>query len=154
GNLDNNGAGAAWIFTRSNGVWSQAAKLFGIDATGNAQQGYSVALSADGNTAIVGGPADSSSVGAVWIFIRNGATWSQQGFKLVANLRATADFQGGAVALSADGNTAIVGGYLFAFTDGAVWVFTRASDGVWTQQARLLASAEEGARLGSAVAVS
>ena len=33
----------------------QGAKLIGSDAVGQAFQGYSVALSADGNTAIVGG---------------------------------------------------------------------------------------------------
>ena len=35
----------------------------------DAQQGISVALSADGNTAIVGGPLDNSSAGAAWAFV-------------------------------------------------------------------------------------
>ena len=49
--------GAAWVFTRSNGVWTQqGSKLVGSDAVGFARQGTSVALSADGNTAIIGGP--------------------------------------------------------------------------------------------------
>jgi len=56
GDGDNNFTGAAWVFTRSGGVWSQqGSKLVGTGAVGPAGQGRSVALSADGNTAIVGG---------------------------------------------------------------------------------------------------
>jgi hypothetical protein len=73
GYSDSSFAGAAWVFTRSSGVWSQqGSKLVGTGALGSAEQGYSVALSADGNTAIVGGPSDSSSVGATWVFTRSG----------------------------------------------------------------------------------
>jgi hypothetical protein len=56
------GAGAAWLFTRSGGVWSQQAKLVGTGAAGafRAEQGNSVSLSSDGNTAIVGGPNDNN----------------------------------------------------------------------------------------------
>jgi hypothetical protein len=41
----------------------QGAKLVGTGAVGKAQQGGSVALSGDGNTAIVGGPADNHGFG-------------------------------------------------------------------------------------------
>jgi PKD repeat protein len=70
GNGDNSNAGAAWVFTRSGGgVWTQQGpKLFGSGAVGAAAQGYSVALSADGTTAIVGGPRDNTNAGAVWVF--------------------------------------------------------------------------------------
>jgi hypothetical protein len=44
-----NSIGAVWVFTRSNGVWSQEAKLVAEDPVGHAEQGYSVALSGDGN---------------------------------------------------------------------------------------------------------
>ena len=50
-----------------------------------AQQGSSVALSADGNTAIVGGLADNSFAGAAWVFTRSGGVWTQQGNKLVGS---------------------------------------------------------------------
>lgn len=50
---------------------------------GAASQGYSVALSADGNTAIVGGNDDNSQLGAAWVFTRTGGVWAQQGPKLV-----------------------------------------------------------------------
>ena len=48
----------------------QGPKLVGAGAAGPAQQGYSIALSADGNTAIIGGPADPVT-GAAWIFARS-----------------------------------------------------------------------------------
>ena len=72
---DNRETGAAWVFTRSGGVWSQQAKL--VD-TAAAEQGRSVSLSADGNTAIVGGPGDNNGVGAAWVFTRAAGVWSQQ----------------------------------------------------------------------------
>ena len=50
---------------------------------GGAQQGFSVALSADGNTAIVGGPADYSGTGAARAYTRSNGVWTQQGGKLV-----------------------------------------------------------------------
>src|SRR5262249_30323947 len=61
---DNSDAGAAWVYTRSGGVWSEQAKLVATDAVGNSLQGNSVALSSDGNTAIVGGGGDNNSTGA------------------------------------------------------------------------------------------
>jgi lipocalin len=133
---DNGNLGAAWVFARSGGVWvQQGSKLVGTgavpDALYGASQGYSVALSADGNTAIVGGPGESGETGAAWVFTRSGGVWTQQGEKLVGTDAGGSTDQGSSVALSADGNTAIVGG---PFTGvGAAWVFTR-SGGVWTQQ--------------------
>ena len=134
---DNSLAGAAWVFTRSNGVWTQQGnKLVGTGAVGTAKQGFSVALSADGNTALVGGRGDNSFAGAVWVFTRSNGVWTQQGNKLVGTGTVEIAEQGASVALSADGNTALVGGPGDGDT-GAVWVFTR-SKGVWTQQSNKL----------------
>src|ERR1039458_6954193 len=132
------GVGAAWVYTRSGGVWSQqGSKLVGAGAVGSAWQGHSVALSADGNTAIVGGPSDkpnasdsSNGAGAVWVYTRSGAVWTQQGGKLVGTGAVGNSNQGNSVALSADGSTAIVGGPSDNGSAGAVWVYTR-SGGVW-----------------------
>ena len=108
----------------------QGPKLVGADAVANGiQGGISVAVSADGSTAIVGASQDNNGVGAAWIFARSGGIWAQQGAKLVGTGAVTNAQQGFSVALSADGNTAIVGGPY----DGAAWVYTR-SGGVWVQQ--------------------
>jgi pimeloyl-ACP methyl ester carboxylesterase len=136
GNHNDNGTiGAAWVWTRSGGVWTQqGAKLIGSDAVGQSQQGQSVSLSADGNTAIVGGNIDKSNTGAAWVWTRSGGVWTQQGPKLVG-LDIVGGFadQGQSVSLSADGNTAIVGGIGDNSYAGAAWVWTR-SGGIWTQQ--------------------
>jgi len=155
GNQDNGGAGAVWVFTRSNGVWTQQGhKLVGAGAAGPAQQGWNLALSADGNTALSGGWADSNETGAVWVFTRSGGAWSQQGNKLVGANAIGQSFQGDGVALSADGNTALVGGDGDNNNLGAVWVFTRAN-GAWSQQGgKLLSSDNIGqAHLGGTVAL-
>jgi hypothetical protein len=134
GPQDNSAIGAVWVFTRSSGVWTQqGSKLVASDSTGTAMQGNSVALSADGNTAVVGGPQDNSGAGAAWVFTRSGGVWTQQGTKLVGTSAVGPSQQGFSVALSADGNTAFIGGPDDNGQDGAAWVFTR-SGGVWTQQ--------------------
>jgi uncharacterized protein (TIGR03437 family) len=134
---DNLSIGAAWVFTRSGGVWSQqGGKLIGTGYVGQPTQGTSVALSADGNTAIVGGAYDNDGTGAAWVFTRSAGVWSQQGSKLFGT-GVTAPAQGTSVALSADGNTANVGGpgtpgYKgTGVGTGAAWVYTR-SGGVWS----------------------
>ncbi len=138
---DNSNLGAAWIWTRSGGVWApQGAKLVGAGAVGNAQQGYSVALSADGSTVIVGGPYDNSGIGAAWVWTRSGGVWIPQA-ELVGTGVVSHSRQGWSVALSADGSTAIVGGYLDNSGIGAAWVWTR-SGGVWTQQGSKLVAAD------------
>jgi len=144
GNEDSSFLGAAWVFTRSSGIWTQQGnKLVGTGAAGMAEQGWSVSISADGNTAIVGGAFDAFGVGAAWVYTRSGGTWTQQGSKLVGTGAVGKAFQGQSVSLSADGNTAIVGGYGDNSDRGAAWVFTR-SDTVWTQQSKLVGTGAVG----------
>jgi hypothetical protein len=132
---DDSGIGAVWVYTRTAGVWTQqGGKLVGGGMFSPARFGWSVALSADGNTALIGGPTDLTGIGAVWVFTRSGGVWTQQGFRLVGNGGSgSPEYQGGTVALSADGNTAAAGAYADASNTGAVWIFTR-SAGTWTQQ--------------------
>ena len=134
GSGDNLSVGATWVYTRTNGVWSQQGpKLIGTGAVGNAEQGLSVGLSADGNTALVGGVGDNLSVGATLLYTRTNGVWNQQGFKLVGTGTVGIAGQGYSVAISGDGNTIIEGGPKDNQSEGAAWVFTRAN-GVWSQQ--------------------
>ncbi|MFL6799888.1 MAG: FG-GAP-like repeat-containing protein [Xanthobacteraceae bacterium] len=148
--------GAAWVFTRSGGVWSQQGnKLVGTGAVGsNPKQGVSVALSADGNTAIVGGIGDGGGLGAAWVFTRSGTNWTQQGKLVGSDFSGFSQQQGYSVALSADGNTAIVGGR-FEGSTGAAWIFVR-SNGLWSQLgSKLVGSGAVGiADQGTSVALS
>jgi hypothetical protein len=87
----------------------QGPKLVGSGAVDLAWQGFSVSLSADGDTAIVGGCQDNVFVGAAWVYTRLGGVWSQQA-KLAGTGAVGVAFQGFSVALSGDGKTAILGG--------------------------------------------
>jgi len=131
---DNTGTGAVWIFTRSSGVWTQQGpKIVGTGSVGSpVYQGAAVRLSSDGNTLTEGGYYDNNGQGAVWIFTRNGSTWTQQGPKLVGTGAVGEPSQGVSVAISPDGNNVIEGGYQDNTGVGAVWAFTR-SGSVWTQ---------------------
>jgi len=157
GHGDHGYTGAAWVYTRSGGVWSQqGAKLVGTGAVGNAEQGWSVALSGDGNTALLGAQGDNGYAGATWVFTRAAGVWSQQGAKLLGTGAAGIAEQGASVAVSADGNTAIVGGLYDNSSVGAAWVFTR-SAGVWSQQGlKLIGSGAVGPQVwqGCSVAIS
>ena len=99
GPFDNLSTGAAWVYTCKGTVWST--KLVGTGAAGNARQGVSVALSADGSTAIVGGVEDNSYIGAAWVYNHNGTVWTQQANKLVGTDAIGSARQGHSVALSA-----------------------------------------------------
>jgi hypothetical protein len=61
----------------------QGPKLVGSGESGIPRQGSAVALSADGNMAIVGGLNDNGNSGAAWSFTRSTGTWSRQGTKLI-----------------------------------------------------------------------
>jgi len=81
-----------------------------------AHQGTSVALSADGNTVLVGASGANDQLGAACVWTRVYGLWSQQGPALVGSgvtsvtVVGSQSAQGWSVSLSADGNTAIVGG--------------------------------------------
>ncbi|MBV9422122.1 MAG: hypothetical protein JOZ98_04380 [Solirubrobacterales bacterium] len=143
GGADNSGVGAAWVFSRSGSTWSQqGAKLTASDESGAGQFGVAVALSGDGNTALIGGDLDNSAVGAAWVFTRSGSTWSQQGAKLTGTGESGPSEFGLSVALSGDGNTALIGGAFDDLAVGAAWVFTR-SGSTWSQQGAKLTGTDE-----------
>jgi concanavalin A-like lectin/glucanase superfamily protein/List-Bact-rpt repeat protein len=132
GDGDDQGTGAAWVFTRAGGVWNEQAKLLGSGAVGQAHQGSAVALSADGNTAILGGTSDDNGRGAAWVFTRVGDVWTQQGAKLMGSGAVGPASQGCSVALSSDGNIALVGGSADNDHQGAAWIFARSGE-AWIQ---------------------
>lgn len=134
---DNASVGAAWIYVRRHKCWERQAKLVGTGAVGASEQGRAVALSADGNTLAVGGPADNAGRGAVWIFVRDGCKWTQQGAKLVAT-DVNIQLQGASVNLSADGNTLAVGAPLSTLpANGAALIYNRVGC-TWTLVATLV----------------
>jgi len=156
GPSDNANVGAAWVFTRSGSTWTQqGSKLTGSGESGEGEFGSSATLSSNGNTALIGGLSDNGHVGAAWVFTRSGSTWSQQGSKLTGSGESGSGRFGSSVALSSEGNTALIGGPRDNSSHGAAWVFTR-SGTTWTQQgSKLTGSGETGSgRFGSSVALS
>ncbi len=139
--------GQVWVFRRSGATWSQQAKLTATGESGRSEFGESVALSANGNTALIGGPGDNSLVGAAWVFTRSGSTWTQQGSKLLASDESGEGGFGDSVALSTNGNTALIGGPGDSSLVGAAWAFTR-SGSSWSQQGpKLTGTGESGEAL-------
>ncbi len=138
--------GAAWVFTLAESKWTQdGAKLTGAEESGASGFGESVALSADGQTALVGGPFDAAGAGAAWAFARSGEGWTAEGGKLTGGGESGAGQFGSALALSGAGIRALIGGYHDADETGAAWAFVR-EDTTWSQDGpKLVASGASGA---------
>ena len=64
----NSGTGAAYVFLRSGTTWSQQQELTASDAAAGDFFGFSVALSGDGSTALVGAQFKNSGAGAAYVF--------------------------------------------------------------------------------------
>ena len=165
-----NRSGAVYVFTRSDGTWSQQAYIKASNTGATDQFGGSVSLSDDGDTLAVGAQWEDSNAkgingeqgggagnsGAVYVFTRNSSdTWSQQAYIKASNTDVYDEF-GWSVSLSGDGNTLAVGVRLEdsnstgvngaqgnvsrGFNSGAVYVFVRDSSAQWSQQAYIKAS--------------
>ncbi|MGH9162676.1 MAG: IPT/TIG domain-containing protein, partial [Vicinamibacteraceae bacterium] len=140
GNADQ---GAAYVFVRSGGVWTEQAKLTASDGAANDQFGR---LEVGDDIAIVGAQnADiggNANQGAAYVFIRSGDTWTEQQ-KLTSSDGAAGDQFGNATGLTPDANIAVIGApgadVDGAANQGAAYIFTRSGD-TWTEQQRLTSS--------------
>ncbi|WP_437911056.1 DNRLRE domain-containing protein [Sorangium sp. So ce327] len=136
-------AGAAYPVTVDPLAASERTALIAVDgSTPIHLNGDAIAMS--GDTAIVGAPGS-----AAYVFVKSGGAWTQQA-RLVPGDGAAGDGFGASVAISAD--TAVVGAPWGAGGAGAAYVFVR-SGGVWSEQAKLVASGGSSNPAGGAVAV-
>jgi hypothetical protein len=162
-------SGAVYVFTRTGASWAQQAYLKGSYIETGDLFGFAVALSDDGRTLVasafdergsgrtINGPHDNraNGAGALYVFTRGGAVWTQEAYIKGSRTEAT-DQLGYAVAISDDGNTIAAGaGDEDCLTPGvnppgcdndspprgtaniwvgAAYVFVRAG-GAWTEQA-------------------
>ena len=115
-------AGAVYVYARTGSTWAQQAYVKSANMGAGDGLGFSVALSFDGNTLAAaafdedgGGrginPPDnteSQNSGALYVFTRQGGTWSQQAY-IKGSKGETSDGFGFATAISDDGNTIAVG---------------------------------------------
>jgi hypothetical protein len=142
-------AGAAYVFLRSAGVWTQQQKLTASDGAVEDNFGRHVALS--GDTALIGAPNDDdrgNNSGSAYVFSRSGSAWVQHQ-KVTASDAAADDYFGAAVSLS--GNTALVSA-LTRFTSGCAYVYVQ-SQGLWSQQQKLRPADEDAWYFGASVAL-
>jgi hypothetical protein len=130
--------GAAYVFRLRGSTWSQTAELTASHGAESDEFGSSVALSAPGSTALVGAGDRQHGVGAAYVFMLRGSTWSQTA-ELAASHATSDDAFGDSVALSALGSTALVGAWGRNSGTGVAYVFTRRG-GTWSQSAELTAS--------------
>lgn len=119
-NSDASGAGAAYVFVRASGAWSQQAYLKASNANNGAGKAgaFGSAVAIDGDTVVVGASSESgaasgingdddltaaASNGAAFVFHRTGSTWAQQAYVKPSNTHTkhTAVF-GGSVTISGD----------------------------------------------------
>jgi hypothetical protein len=156
------GSGAVYVFARSGSVWTQQAYLKASNTDNDDEFGESLAL--EGDTLAVGARGEASAArgvngdqennadsvsGAVYVFVRTTAGWTQQAY-----LKASNSSGGFGACLALDADTLAVGAPMehsaaqgvngdqenrAALLSGAVYVFVRTSAG-WTQQAYLKAS--------------
>ena len=160
-------SGAAYVFVRDGATWSQQAYLKASNTEALDLFGSSVAIS--GETIVVAASGEDSNAtgsngdqsnnsapfsGAAYVFVRDGASWSQQAYLKASNTEAGDSF-GTSVAIS--GETVVVGAEEedssasgingdendnSAPDSGAAYVFLR--DGAtWSQQAYVKASNTE-----------
>ena len=159
-------AGAAYVFARSNGVWSQQAYLKPavVGTGGQAGHLFGTSVAVSGDTVAVGADHESSSTlginstpndaagssGAVYVFTRNAGVWSQQAYVKPSAIGTTQVGDGFGTSVALSGDTLVVGAIgedssttgidstpnESAALAGAAYVFTR-SAGVWSQQAYL-----------------
>src|SRR6266403_1285714 len=134
--------GAVYVFTESNGTWTQTQKLTAND--GAAYDNFALSVALKGSTILVGSPraaiGGNAGQGALYVFTESNGTWSQTQ-KLAASDGAANDSFGESVGL--DGSTALIGAYNATINghsfQGAAYTFTE-SNGTWSQTQRLTAS--------------
>jgi hypothetical protein len=106
----------AWVFSHVGATWTRQARLSGMPRAGG---GATVALSADGSTALIAENGERPSV-----YVRSGSTWTKQATLATANPSGLCFAE--CLALSADGRTALVAGE-------TTRIFTRRGS-TWTRQ--------------------
>jgi alpha-tubulin suppressor-like RCC1 family protein len=127
--------GSVYIFTGSEGNWSQAAKITGNDSTANDNFGYSLALNSSGNIVVIGAYADNSNAGSAYIFTGSGNNWIQTA-KITGSDSIANDRFGGDVSINSFGNIVSVGAYGNNSSAGSVYIFT-GSGANWVQVAKI-----------------
>jgi FG-GAP repeat len=145
--------GAAYVYQRSGTKWSQQAELTAQCSTcGRTGDFFGFSVAVSGGTALAGAVGVNTNAGAVFEYVRSGATWSQTA-KLAGSNSRPGDGFGWDVALS--GRTALIGAPQNSpVFPGAAYVFTKTATG-FSQRAELAPpDSQNGDLFGKSVALS
>ena len=154
-------SGSAYVFSLEDGSWTQDTKLVPDDGDKNDRFGWSVAVSGDGMTAIIGAAWDEDpngeNAGSAYVFSQGEGSWTQDA-KLVPKDGNARDLFGGSMAVSDDGTTAIIGAPQDEKPNGdsagSAYVFSRTGES-WSQDTKLTPDdGGSGDEFGKSVAVS
>ena len=119
--------GAAYVYQEAAGAWPTTPTA-SFAGTGSEDLGTSVALSADGQAALVGAPAAGSGNGAAYLYAEAAGAWPSTP---AASFTGTGGGNFGySVALSADGQAALVGAPEASSFDGGAYLYAEAA-GAW-----------------------
>lgn len=158
----NTETGSVYVYVRSEGVWTEQARL-NATVYGNRDE-FGAAVSIDGDTLVVGAPSedgsatgvngvidnDGNNAGAAYVFTRNGGTWSETAYLKASNtdpedrFGSTVTISGNTIAVGSTQERGSVGG-INPVTDnevlrtGAVYVFVDQGAG-WEPQATIKAA--------------
>lgn len=133
-------SGAALVFTKADGVWTEQAKLIGTDTGPEDLFGQVVGLS--GDTTVIGAPGDTpagTGSGSAYVFIQAGGAWIVEA-KLAPTDAGPGDRFGWSAAIS--GDTIIIGApndTPLGTDSGSAYVFIR-TGGTWIVEAKLTGS--------------
>jgi hypothetical protein len=143
-------SGGALIFTRAGSAWKQQGGLLTMASGTGTLPGESVALSADGQTAILGVPNNQGNPAGALVFVQTNGVWTQQGCPLAAPHSGAPIDASHYVTLSRTGDTAVVGGQ----PDNTADVYVRVG-GTWSLKSQITPSDSAGdSAFGTAVALS
>jgi hypothetical protein len=137
--------GSTYIYWRNGRQWFQQEKVTSSDGEAFDRFGWSVSISSDGNTMVVGAPykkiSGKSNQGSAYVFIRDREKWIQQQ-KLTAPDGYDDNHFGWSVSISSDGNIIVIGAPLVDIgsrsDQGSSYVFLRSKE-QWVQQQKLTA---------------
>jgi hypothetical protein len=103
-----NQSGAVYVFTRSGSSWSQQAYVKSSMTRPNVLFGYSIGLSANGDTLASAEYDADRGKGALYVLTRSGGVWTHQA-RIQAENAENGDSLGYSLAISDDGNTLVAG---------------------------------------------
>lgn len=151
----NGGAGAALVYTNSDGTWQLAQRVTPSGEVGAGHFGAAVSMDNSGQALVVGAPDDNAGVGAAWGFALSDGTWSQQGELLGGPAETDAGKFGSSVAVANGGTIALVGAPMEDAGKGQVFTFYYDNVSGWYRFQRMDRAGVTGAaHFGSSVALS